>query len=52
MTRDIQSFIKQRNGTIPKQQKKESNKPDWRTPIVEYLIRGTTGDQHPLEQEN
>jgi hypothetical protein len=39
MTRDIQSFIKQRNGTMPKQQKEESNKLDWRTPIVDYLIR-------------
>jgi hypothetical protein len=37
---------------MPEQQKNESNKPDWRTPIVDYLIRGTTGDQHPFEQEN
>jgi hypothetical protein len=52
MTRDIQSFIKQRNGTKPTTQKNESTKLDWRAPIVEYLIQGTTGDRHPFEQEN
>jgi hypothetical protein len=25
---------------------------NWRTSIVEYLIHGTIGDRHPLEQEN
>ena len=52
MTRDIQSFIKQRNGTISTQQKNESNKADWRTLIVDYLSHGTTGDRYPFEQEN
>ena len=33
-------------------QNNELTKADWRTPIVNYLIHGTTGDQHPFEQEN
>jgi hypothetical protein len=52
MTRDIQSFIKQINGIMPTRQKNESTKADWRTPIVDYLIHGTTEDRHPFEQEN
>jgi hypothetical protein len=52
ITRDIQSFIKQGNGTPPTKQKNALTKEDWRKPIVEYLIHGTTGDQHPFEQKN
>jgi hypothetical protein len=52
MTRNIQSFIKQRNGIMPTRQKNESNKADWRTPIIECLIHGTTEDQHSIEHGN